>query len=563
MLRRFENFLQKFALTSLLLIAALPAQAEVSLKNGNFFTGSKDIVYPGGFEPKIERVYNSKTSFKGMFGFGWGNEYEVYLTVDADGSVVVREYGGGAENRFSPVAFNAQELDGAVTMISGVAQKAGAIGSAGQLDTYKKKLRADAAFRNTEWEKFRTQGKLKPRQLAKGTYLHSNRFSYQYITKVDTGYVRVFDNGKSEWFNEDGHLVKITDKNHNFVDLTYGRDGKLQKLVDNFNRKMFFAFNSEGLLEKIQGENNKQADFKYNELGELTWAKDVEGNIYTYKYDKDKRHNMVEIGYPDHTSMELSYYPRAQFENVRTVKDRDGTLTEYKYDIDSADHGHYTVSVDVKGSDGKEISASKYEYLNKHKSDGEEWTYKLITTLDGDRTETTYNECCGLPLLIKRGNEETAFEYDAKGHVTRKTSPTDVTQLSYDPKVSKVTQVKRYSKTNPKDMSWSQFQYDEKGNLLFAKNSEGKGVRLFYDANGRIKSMVDQNRRRIDFKYNENSKPVEITDPSVGTITVSYTNSGEIKKVDSSAGRKIALQVTSAFQNLLDIIRPAGVTLSF
>jgi YD repeat-containing protein len=96
-----------------------------------------------------------------------------------------------------------------------------------------------------------------------------------------------------------------------------------------------------------------------------------------------------------------------------------------------------------------------------------------------------------------------------------------------------------------------------------AKNSQSKGVKLIYDPAGRIRSLVDQDRRTISFKYNENSKPIEITDPSLGTITVSYTNSGEIKKVDSTAGRKIALQVTSAFQNLLEIIRPAGVTLSF
>ena len=37
-------------------------------------------------------------------------------------------------------------------------------------------------------------------------------------------------------------------------------------------------------------------------------------------------------------------------------------------------------------------------------------------------------------------------------------------------------------------MNWSEFQYDEKGNLIFAKNSEGKGVKLFYDGNGRIRS---------------------------------------------------------------------------
>jgi len=556
--------LRKITILSLAIGAlASAANAEVSLKNGNFFTGAKDIVYPGGFEPKIERVYNSKTSFKGIFGYGWGNEYEVFLTVEADGSVVVREYGGGAENRFSPVAFKPEELDGAIAMISEAAQKAGIIGSTDALTGYKRKLKADASFRNSEWEKFRSQGKVKARQLAKGMQLHSNRFSYQYITKMDVGYVRVFDNGRVEHFNEEGKLARIEDKNHNFIDLTYGNDGHLVKLVDNFNRKMFFTFNAQGLLEKIQGENAKEATYKYNNLGELVWAKDVDGSIYTYKYDSEKRHNMVEIGYPDKTTMELAYYPRAQFENVKTVKDRDGTLTEYTYVIDPADHGHYTVGVTVKNTDGKAISSSKYEYMNKHKSDGEEWTYKMITTIDGDRSETTYNECCGLPLIIKRGAEETDFTYDAKGHVTRKITPNDVTELSYDPKVSKVTYVKRSSKSNAKDVAWSKFQYDDKGNLTFAENSEKKGVRLFYDPNGRIKSMVDQSRRRIDFKYNENSKPIEITDPSLGTITVSYTNSGEIKKVDSSAGRKIALQVTSAFQNLLDIIRPAGVTLAF
>src|SRR6185437_8769681 len=248
-----------------------PARAEVSLKNGNFFIGSKDIDYPGGFEPKIERVYNSQTSFKGMFGWGWGNEYEVYLTVQADGSVVIHEYGGGAENRFSPLAFNEHELDAAVTMIANAASKAGIIGSPEELVTYKRKLKDDASFRNTEWEKFRAQGRVHERQLALGTQLHSNRFSYQYVTRVQDGYVLSFDNGRVERFNNAGRLVKISDKNSNSINLSYGNDGHLSRLIDNFNRKMFFTFNNQGLLQKIQGENGKEADYRYNNMGELVW----------------------------------------------------------------------------------------------------------------------------------------------------------------------------------------------------------------------------------------------------------------------------------------------------
>jgi YD repeat-containing protein len=147
--------------------------------------------------------------------------------------------------------------------------------------------------------------------------------------------------------------------------------------------------------------------------------------------------------------------------------------------------------------------------------------------------------------------------------VTKKVTPTEVTDLSYDAKAAKVSKVVRNSKIDKKLSSWSEFKYDERGNLVLAKNSEKKGVKLFYDTNGRIKSLIDQDQRRLDFKYNENSKPVEITDPKLGTIRVSYKNSGEIDKIDSSAGQKVALQVTSAFQNLLEIIRPAGVNLSF
>src|SRR3954471_1588599 len=128
-------------------LASVPAFSNVSIKNGNFFIGYTDIIYPGGFEPKLERVYNSKTPFKGMFGWGWGNEYEVFLTVSADGSVVVHEYGGGAENRFSPVASNGAELDKAVNAISATAEKIGAVGSKDQLAGYKQKLKSDAGFR--------------------------------------------------------------------------------------------------------------------------------------------------------------------------------------------------------------------------------------------------------------------------------------------------------------------------------------------------------------------------------------------------------------------------------
>ena len=192
----FPKFVTNMIAAFAAVVVPAAALANVSIKNGNFFMVYTDVIYPGGFEPKVERVYNSKSVFSGMFGHGWGNDYDVHLKVSADGSVVVYEYGGGAENRFSPVAFNAQELQKAVDTIGAAAKAAGQIGSEQQLAQYKQRLASDATFRNKEWESLIRLGKVQPRQLANGTQLKSNRFSYQYITKIADGYVRNFDNGQ-------------------------------------------------------------------------------------------------------------------------------------------------------------------------------------------------------------------------------------------------------------------------------------------------------------------------------------------------------------------------------
>lgn len=112
--------------------------------------------------------------------------------------------------------------------------------------------------------------------------------------------------------------------------------------------------------------------------------------------------------------------------------------------------------------------------------------------------------------------------------------------------------------------SWSKFQYDDKGNLKHAENSENKKVDLIYDTVGRIQVLLDQQHHsQISFEYNESSKPEKITDSKLGSIKVKYNDAGEIENVDGSGGKQVAAQVTAAFQDLLDIVRPAGVTLSF
>lgn len=559
---RTHALLSGFVLVGVALASG--ASANVSLRNGNFFIGYSDMVYSGGIEPKIERIYNSKSNHDGIFGYGWGSDYEVYLKVSADGSVVVHENGGGAQNRFNPPQITEKEIQKAIDSIVSSRKKTGAGLTASLEQSERQRLRNDARYRNDEWERLHTQRLVESRTVAVGTVFKSNKYSYQELRRTKEGYERRFDNGQVQTFDDDGRLVRVTDKNRNFIKLAYDKAGHLASLQDNFNRKMTFETNPQGKIEKVTGENGKTAVYKYSGP-ELVYSKDADGNAYEYRYSTNGRHNLVEVKYSDKTNMQIGYHDMSKCENAKWVKDRDGTLTEYGYSGECNGGLEHATMVSVKGSDGKDVSKSKYEYIEKAKLDGERYTYKLVSEVDGDKTETIYNDCCGLPIEITRNGEKTSFEYDAKGHVTKKMTPTEVTVLKYDSRVNKVSRVEKYSKTekSKSGASWAEYGYDPAGNLVTAKNSEGKTVKIVYDHNGRIKALVDQDRRTLQFTYNEASRPVVIEDPKVGKIQVQYTNAGDIKKVESSGGRKIALQVTSAFQNLLDIIRPAGVTLSF
>jgi YD repeat-containing protein len=541
------------------IVAPRPGDANVSLKNGNFFIGYTDIIYSGGFGLKIERVYNAKSGFKGIFGFGWGNEYEAYVSVSADGSVVIHEYGSGAENAFVPEALDGEELRGAVEAIVRVATSTQAIRQE-QVASYRQRLETDASFRNLEWEKFRDLRLLSGRSLPVGAVLVSNRFGHQYIKRVRDGYVRVHGNGRSDLFGLDGRLRRVTDKNENFIDFVYDENGRVARMTDDAGRTIRFTVNSRGLVEALIGENQRKATYEYNDRGDLIKSTDVDNNVYEYEYDD--RHNMTTILYTDKTRMEMTYYSPELHENIRTVRDRDGTITRYTYVGDPADRGHFQVVVDVRNSDGAALSRSAYEYYIARLPDGIEWTKRLVTDLDGEVTDTTYNPA-GRPVRIVRGGEETTFRYDGKGRLTYKETASEVSELEYHPIVGKVTQVRRASKVGAKRETWSRFRYDDRGNLVFGENSEGQSVTMTHDDKGRILEM-DSGQTRLRFvSYNRDSKPTEIKVFGLGSIRIEYTEGGAIKKVESDEGRKIAVEVSSIFQRLLGIIRPASVSLSF
>lgn len=533
-----------FALIAILMVSF--AHAGVNLKNGNFYISYTDIVVPGGGKKlEITRTYNSKSTEVGWFGFGWGSEFETRLESSADGSIIIHEHGSGAKTRFTPKT--AVDAVTASTKIVNEMKKKTALSEKAASDLIQK-LANNAELRHTYAVNFGVQATVAP-----GSVLYSSDRGPQELYVTKEGFKRVHPDGRNDFFNNDGQLVKISDKSGYFVGFTY-KNGQLDSIKDSQAKQIFFSWYPDGLVKEMWSAGDKKASYKYEET-DLVYSKDVGENVYEYGYDKS--HNLAEIRYSDSTKLKVVYDPKTFF--VTEVTDRNSENTKYQYGADPKNQdNHYWTVVTKPGFDGKPVS-NRYEYEIKTTADGSRYTYRILTEINGIKTDTIYGEH-SLPMKIARGNHVTTFEYNAGGLLTKKSSTKgDFVNIEYDDKINKIKKVVNNEGT-------TNFEYDAKGNLVKAANNQGKTVFLIYDSKGKISKMVDQDsaasRRVLAFKYNALGKPVEIEMEKVGKINVAYDNYGEIKKVESSAGHKMALQVTQAFQNLLTIVKPAGVNLN-
>ncbi len=523
--------------------------AGVNLRNGNFYISYTDIIVPGGGQPlEITRTYNSKAAEKGWFGFGWGSPFETYLTISADSSIVVHENGSGADTRFIPKT-SIDPKDATKRIIDAMRTKNKI--SKVAADKLTNRLQKDAELRRLYARNFKVTATIKT-----GTMLFSNNRGMQRLKKLKAGYKRTYGDGKTDFFNDKGNLTKTVLKNGHTVSLNY-KGKELKSIKDSQAKQLFFEWYSDGKIKKVWSVGDKFATYKYDNM-DLKQSIDIAGNKYIYEYDRN--HNMNSIAYLDKTKMIMKYSKKTQF--ISSIADRSGGKVEYIYGHNKQKPDlHYWTIVKRKNLLGKVIK-NRYEYELKIKPDGEQYTYRVLTIIDNSRTETVYNECCALPIKISRGKHVTTFKYDeTNGQLLSKSSTKgESVKLGYDKKCNKINRVK-----NKK--GWTNFKYDKKCNLAKAVNSKGDAVLLVYDRRGRITKMVDNNKKKkkkrvLSFKYNSIGKPVEIAIEKVGKIQVSYDNYGEIKKVNSKTGHKMALQVTRAFQNLLTIVKPAGVNLN-
>ncbi len=537
----------------------------VNLKNGNYFISYTDIVTTSkGKTLEMTRTYNSKSTSQGWFGYGWGSPFETRLEASLDGTVYIYENGTGGKSRFvGKKELSKSDVSKLSKKIIESFKKKTKLTKSSEAELVKK-LSKDSSLRHKMAKELGLKAKFQPNRL-----LTSFNYGYQKLAVVPKGYKRSFESGFVQFFDKDGDLIASIEKNG--YKLRFKRNKstkKVEKIYDNSGNQFSLTWNSDGFITSIAAKGASKAEFKYNGK-DLISSKDINNNRYSYGYDS--YHNLVsikdmKIKDSKRSTLKIAYEPKTFF--TKSVTKRNGDVNSYKYGTLDKGSLHYWTEVTKKGLSGSDYT-NKYEYEHKLRADGSQWLYrtKFITGADkkgsklvgGVLRETFNNECCELPVKIIQGSKVSEFKYDNGRMISKKSNDGSFSKLEYDKKTKRVSKITNNSGS-------INYVYNAKGELSKANDSKGNTVALIYGLKGKISKMVSQKKgakkQIISFAYNSQGKPVVIGMDGVGKINVQYDSFGQVKNVDSKGGRGIASQVTGAFQNLLSIVKPAGVNLN-
>jgi YD repeat-containing protein len=324
-------------------------------------------------------------------------------------------------------------------------------------------------------------------------------------------------------------LIRVTTKNNDkYIHFDYGNDqrisettlydgvrykyaysgnGELLSVIDNSGGAIKYGYDSEIRLSEVHDSEQQMLSIEYSEVG---WRKELR------RGEKYKKWSFSDIG------------------------DQSIVKTAYNYSA-------FNDSEDNK------------EYIFNNESN------MLVVKEDGREKEYTLTECGCMPLEVKSDYEHYKYSYDASGRLSKKEDRDQVTHIEYDPIFGKIASIESSHKGDSSIVFSHQFTYDANGNLLTAKNHKNELVKLLYNDDEKIVQIEsigdDEEISELNFEYDGNGKPIKIAMKGVGVINVSYDSEGEIEKLESEAGHKMALEVTMSFQNLLKLVKPAELSI--
>jgi RHS repeat-associated protein len=284
-------------------------------------------------------------------------------------------------------------------------------------------------------------------------------------------------------------LLSVTDWRGNTLTFNYeAAYGTLQTVSDNFGRSLEFEYleptpqHVERIYEKVDGLVKRQTTFAYNSDGTLATFSDAWGKTTTYTYDADRY--LTSITYPKGNTVAFQY---DEAKRVNSIQAGDDPASRIRYNpspnmtevTDPQNHVFQLSYNDFRLASAKNLTETTPEIIEYNDS---------------------LNPSKPTRLVDKKGNQ-TQYQYDAFGNVTRITNATGKIALyTYNDKNNLLTATEFHASGDA--VTPTAYSYDTVGNRLrTSTNPENEVTWFYYDAQHQITSAKDGRNRTTYFGY--------------------------------------------------------------
>lgn len=439
----------------------------VSLANGNLFTTETDFsVTSRGLSVEVVRYHNSQSDYDGPFGFGWSWMYDEHLEENPDESVTYKKGDGGA------FTFPRQP-DGTYGPPAGI---------------------------------------------------------FTSLAKDGSGFTLRETNGTESFFDLNGKLVSVTDRNENEMSFAYAGDD-LVKITDTAGREYLLSYNPAGKITSITAPGGRVWTYSYN-ANDLVRVTDPESHARSYTYHAD--HNLATLtnalggtyvydyysNDKTHTSVlpnggvyHFSYNPPL---GLTTATDPNGASTIYYYD----QAGALTGVLDPLGNE------ETYEYDNY-------FNPEKITDKRGGVTKNVYDYMGNLLSTTNQLNQTADF--------------------AYEPAYNQITSI-----TGGLGHTITP-EYDASGNLTRLLDSQGNETAFAYNANGDLLNLTTLEGESISLSFNLYGDIATIEDTAGGVKSFSYDEVGNLVSQTDADGN-VTTYIHDLVGNVVEVQDPMGTT---
>ena len=561
-IKQMKNLIKTiFAVLSLLSFCS--ALALVDTKNGNYSKTFLDFEIRGASFPlKLERTYNSRSLYKGLFGMGWCSNIETRLDMLPDGVPKLTVCGGGLEISFlskkAKQDINAQ-VEAILTAVKRQKQNQGLSGK--YFEQLKGRLMKSNILRNEFFRAYNVKGRPQAGQL----YFAEGRRNDILQYNKDGYFKRTLPSGVQQFFSaRTGNLIQVSDRVGNYFKITW-KGNQPQSMVDNKGKTITFVYDNNNRVSKIQGLGRTWAEYVIED-DQLKRVKNKDG-AYTHRYDD--LYNLTQTVYPAKgnakaPSETLSYNKKKDW--VTRFQNQRKCVEAYKYKTNPNDSNHYWTEVQKKC--GKVVTnVSRYEFWNKKAADGAVYLHRARQDINGNVTDIVYHPEFKRAQNVTRNGQRTAYEFYRNGLMKFKSSSRQRTHFAaYHPRCRKPSQVKINSLSKKKTAGQViNIEYNSASCLLSkVSHSDGRWVSLGHDENGRIDQMQDQAGRVMKIGYNNLvNRPNVIQQKGVGAIALEYDEkTGKSKGLKKGGNPMVMAQVMKVFNGFLEIIGPVASEMS-